>query len=122
MSKVLIKTDYNWADEADFPSFCIMTQEELTRAKEFVKEFFVNEQNDICVAVGTNEEINFSTYDCVFSGTVIKPLTDRETATITKFFGKQFGECSLLRVLENMQYTIAYNERCAKEDNNLEDE
>ena len=110
MSKLLIKTNYNWADEADFPSFCIMTEFQFEEAKTYVKAFFDNpEYAGIEVSVGTNEEIAFDRYEDVFGSIRPIQLTEAEANTIEKLLGERFGECTLEDVVENIGYIIEDN-------------
>lgn len=114
MEKVLVKTNYNWADEADFPSFCIVTKDELQKMKNFFKEFFDNG----CVSsvvVGTNEEIEFNSLSDVLYGMSVSELSSTEENTISKYFSSDYGECSLLRVYECAQ--DVYDELEDEDDN-----
>lgn len=108
MEYVLVKTNYNWADEADFPSFEIMTKEELHSAKELTRAYFDNEDcYDVLVGVGTNEEIEFNNYQDVFSGVSITVLTEEEAKIIKNKIGLSYGGCPLSCVIENIE--DAYN-------------
>lgn len=42
MSKVLVETDYNWADEISFPSWEVWDKEEYEKAKEDIKSYWEN--------------------------------------------------------------------------------
>lgn len=115
MEYVLVKTDYNWADEADFPSFVIMDKEELEKDRRLVSAYFKHEDSyAISVGVGTNEEIEFESYADVFGGADIESLSENEATIIKDKLGTSFGECTLKDIIYNIQ--DAYRELNHDED------
>jgi len=121
MAKVLVKTNYNWADEADFPSFCIMEDTKLESYRKAAKEYFDQEDYyEIEVGVGTNEGIIFNSYDDVFETWQfeVKTLNEQEYEIIKKFFGVSFGECNLNHVMEYVIEALDEVQEPEDKDNN----
>ena len=79
--KILVKTRYCWADEADFDGFEVMTRTELDKAKAMVKKFF-DKGRSYEFYVGTNEALDFSDCHDVFRGVKEIPLTEEEAQVI----------------------------------------
>ena len=105
MTNYLIKTCY-WADEADFPSFCLMSEKELDRAKALVKEFFTAGRH-MTISVGTNEEIDFDRCNDVFNMYYREiNLSETEYEVIYQLFGEVYGQCSFARIVENIEWRL----------------
>lgn len=98
---VLVKVNYNWADEADFPSFEIWEREKLAEAKKKVKKFFDNDCN-FQYYVGTNEDVEFFCYEDVFSDVETKTVSQEEYEVLRKFFGSGFGSPKLSDIIGKM--------------------
>ena len=108
--KILVKTHYNWADEADFDGFEVMTETELAKAKAVVKKFF-DEHGSYEFYVGTNEAIDFDDFDDIFGRHVkITPLTEAEAKVIEKLFDGKYGYPTLSRIAEALQEKMAEDE------------
>lgn len=105
MGKILVKTNYNWADEIDFPSWEVWDEKEFEEAKEKIKTYWENDGESFEVCVGTNEEIDFNDVDdCLkygIEGTT--PITDEEFSVLKKLFGGRGGNVTFSRVMEYIE-------------------
>lgn len=101
MKHLLIKTQYNWADEIDFPGWTIMTEEEFEDGKKQIKEYLKN-VGSFEIWVGTNEEIGFSSYEDIFGRNMkVLELSETDKEVIERLFGSSQGEITLDRILEH---------------------
>jgi hypothetical protein len=99
--KILVLTDYNWADECDFEGFCVMTQAELDKAKADVKKYF--EKNESFThSYGTNEDESFESYEQVFDNVEEKKISDEEAKVLEKLLEGRRGVC-LRDIIESME-------------------
>lgn len=108
MDKILVKTNYNWADEADFPSICVVDKKEYGKFKEDVRKtdnFYLE------IYVGTNEFIELSSFDDIFDGVEEIELTPDELSFFHRIFDNddEFGECTMIDIMETF-YDEVLNE------------
>jgi len=119
--KLLIKSCYNWADEADFPSWTILEEDKFEEIKKTLVDYFEHPASfEIIVGVGTNEDIEFNSAEAVLGGLAIHKLTDEEYNTLLKLFGHDYGECTLSRVYEYVQEAFNELDEVEIEDEDLE--
>jgi hypothetical protein len=96
-----IRSNYNWADEADFPGFSIMTKDQYEDAIETIEEYFKDEdKSELEVYVGTNEWIEFSSASDV--DVAYETLSKQEAETLVNRFGTDFGEINLNKIIKNI--------------------
>ena len=106
---VLVKTNYNWADEIDFPGWEIFEKEEFENIKKQIKEYWDNGGKKFNICVGTNEEIDFRNYDdCVGKYAVrsVTEITDEEAEVIKRVLGSGAGNVTLSCVIEHIEYQL----------------
>lgn len=110
MGLILVKTNYNWADEADFPSFETWSQEDLDARLAEAREHFDQGKPGFQVSVGTNQEIEFNDYQDITRGMQVVPISPEEFQVLVRLFGARYskttraawGEITLARVLERV--------------------
>lgn len=99
MSKyLLIETTYNWADEMDCPSFALMKKKEYNKIKSDIHDFYKDyPYEEVTVSVGTNEEIEFFSYEDIFGdwSVDITELNQKEYEFLVDTFGDDYGLCSI---------------------------
>lgn len=91
----LYKFEDNWAEEADFSGFAIMSDMEKERHQEGIKRAY---KNGGTICFGTNEDNEYDSYEEVCATFKFKEITEEEYLTIKKLFGKTFGELGPLDV------------------------
>lgn len=110
MKQYLVKTNYAWQGELELPSFCILDEDELAKAKEVVSNFF--ERTDVKeLVVDINEmQITFDYYKQVFGGYYFKAteLRPEEVEIIKTHFSTDYGTCSLRDVLKGVDDALWY--------------
>lgn len=87
MSKVLVTYNSNWADEMDISAFRIFDKPDWDAIEKFAKEY----KNEICVCIGTNEEVEFTDGNDWLSKMEVKVITDKDANIIEKHIGDSFG-------------------------------
>lgn len=93
---LIVRTEYNWADEMDFPGWEIMSERDLEDAKKKVKKYFDNGGAPFEICVGTNEEIEFESYDDVFGwGFEVEEISASDAEVINRVFGRRGGNITL---------------------------
>ena len=102
MAKLLIKSDYNWADEANFPSFSVIEEDEYDKAIDALTELERQNKIDSEIYVGSNEAIEFRSVSNVISGLEIIAITDEEADIIEKLFGLDYGGIPFTRVVDEI--------------------
>ena len=104
MAQILVKTEYNWADEIDFPGWEILDKEEFEADKKIVKEFFEKPgENGFEICVGTNEEIQFNCYDDVFGWIEKKEVSDADAEVIIRVIGQYSGKITISDPIERIK-------------------
>jgi len=83
--KLLVKYDSNWADEMDIEGFKVFTDEQWEdHQKAFQKRF--KEDKVYTYYVGTNEEIEYSSFKEFMRDFKVSEITDEEAAVLEKLF------------------------------------
>jgi len=86
---VIVEYDYNWADEADFNGFQIMSESRYKRLMDRIDEYFKSNKT-ITLSFGTNEDGDFS--KAAIKGGISKKYIPEEHANvIKKYIGGSFG-------------------------------
>lgn len=83
----LVKYDSNWADEMDIDGFDVFTDSKWEKYLKSFKDHF-DKGDEYSYGIGTNEEIEYSSYDEFVRDFKVTEITDEEAATIEKHFGK----------------------------------
>lgn len=101
MSKVIVFTDANYADEFDVQGFEIIEKDRWDRLLSIAEEYFNSENAEpLELYFGTNEMIYFEDFRDVQDFFNIKEITDEECQVIEKCFGKYYGICMFERVAD----------------------
>ncbi len=87
---LLIKFKANYADEFDVYGFEVMTLKEWSGFKEAVKQVFES-RDEVEIYFGTNEAIEFTSYDNVMSSFKVTEIDNYEARTFQKHFQGDFG-------------------------------
>lgn len=106
MSKILVKTSYNWADEIEFPSWEVWDKNELEDAKKIVRDYWDNGGKKFDICVGTNEEVDFRELDDCFGHWCYEgetTITESEAEVLNKLFSGAHGAIPFSRVVENIK-------------------
>ena len=98
MGYYLAKFDGNWADEMDIRGFCIINKDDkdvlVDRIKAYTEEF------EICI--GTNEDLYYDNGEEFLNDMSFKEISDSESETLSKLFGKSYAFDIFNRVLETI--------------------
>lgn len=86
--KLLVKFEGNWADEIDLEGGMIWDAAEF---KENMKLLKASKDWPKSLYVGTNEDIEYSSFSRVLSDLSWKPITDAEEAIIIRLIGTEYG-------------------------------
>lgn len=90
MTKMIIFTVENWADEFDYPIYSVTTKEKLeTLVKKLEENPF--SYGDYEFGFGTNEYFEFSSEEFINLLEKAKEISDEELATINKFTPNYLG-------------------------------
>jgi hypothetical protein len=85
--KLLVKSCVDYSDEFDCLEFAVMTQSDYDAwVKRATKAIAVEDE----FYFGTNEALQFSSFDELFSSLIITEITDEEFATLEKLFGPKY--------------------------------
>lgn len=85
MSKLFVKYNDNWADEMDITGFVIITKENWNAMKEEVRGF-LDKKMGWEYGVGTNEQIEYSSFEDWSRAFTVTELSDAEAATLIDVF------------------------------------
>lgn len=99
--KYVVDTSFNWADEMDVDSFCILTQSELDKYKKLFEE--VDDDETFNYYCGTNEDGEFTKNEVLDMLNKAKEITPEELETIKKFV--PYG-CRNSKVLSQIAYDL----------------
>ena len=85
MSKLFVKYNDNWADEMDITGFVIITKADWNEIREEVRGF-LDKKMGWEYGVGTNEQIEYSSFEDWSRAFTVTELTDAEAATLIDVF------------------------------------
>lgn len=85
--KLLVISDFNYADEFDVRGWAIKDQAKWQAHLAEVKAYF-DHGDELENYFGTNESIIWSSYDDYANGFTMRPITDDEADTIRRLFGR----------------------------------
>lgn len=110
MGKVIVHTEYNWADEISFESWEIWDENDLEQAKQKVIDYWANggKQFDICV--GSNEEVEFYDLDCCLGDwCYIKEelISESDAEVLERLFDGGYGKVQFSSVVERIERIIS---------------
>lgn len=83
---LLVKYSDNWADEMDISGFNVLAEDQWNAHLAIAKKVF-EENGSITYGVGTNEDVEFSSFKQYLSRFKVITITDEEAATLSKLFG-----------------------------------
>lgn len=81
----LVKYDSNWADEMDIDGFRLFTDEQWEEYQKDFKKLF-KEDRGYTYYVGTNEDIEYNSFDEFMSDLKVSEITDEEATVLKKLF------------------------------------
>jgi hypothetical protein len=81
----LVKYDSNWADEMDIDGFRVFTDKQWEKYQKDFKKLF-KEDRGYTYYVGTNEDIEYNSFDEFMSDLKVSEITDEEATVLKKFF------------------------------------
>lgn len=93
MKYLLIKLEYNWADEFDVTCLWITTEDIFEEWKEQLNKCNINE--DVDIYFGTNEWITFDSLYGILNSLVVAQISEEFYYTFNKLIGDEFGLISL---------------------------
>ena len=104
MKYVLVKTEYNWADEINLPGWEVMSKGDFEDCKKVIKDYWKNGGKKFDIYVGTNEGITFySESDCIpFDSDVIE-ITETDFEVVNRLFGSSSGKINFSRIVERIE-------------------
>jgi hypothetical protein len=86
MAKVLVKFYADYADEFDVKGFFITTQKKWDKHLEEVNTFFKDRTEPVEVYFGTNECIEYDSFEEYKECFTVTPITKEENEVLNKFF------------------------------------
>lgn len=89
MNYVLVKFNFDYADEFDLNGFYVTTSEEFTSDMEYLK---INFKPNIEKYFGTNESIIIESIKEIENAYSITSITEEEYNTLKKLFGKSYSK------------------------------
>jgi len=94
--KYLMLYSGNWNDEIDVDGFVVMEKNYVSYMKKYLRNF----NYTISVDIGFNETVDYDNGKDLLQEITFQSITDRETETISKFFGcsNDFGDNLLLSI------------------------
>lgn len=99
---ILVKLDYNWADEFDVKSLWVTTQDEYNAFLDKLSNFDINDSCEIYF--GTNECISFESYDELYNSLSERHVSKEFYDEFIKVVGSsEFGLISIRNILENFE-------------------
>lgn len=98
MSVILVKLDTNWADEMDIEGFALFEPDAWEEAKEEYKKAFKHEPCQT-LYVGTNEYIQYESYEDYMNDLTAIEITDEEAQVIEKYFTQEYSFFYRTRIL-----------------------
>lgn len=103
MTKVLIKSSMDYADEFDVHGFYVCDKEEFDFYTLCAKEYFENGGEEIECYFGTNEAVCIDSYDTWSWGLEIVDISDSDAEVLLRLFGKSgFGRDFIVEPAEKM--------------------
>lgn len=90
MKNYFIKLVADWADEMDVHGTIIMPEDELNKFKEYWRKWFEENDSFSCY-IGSNEELEFYSYEDMMDILEIHEINDIEMAVLKKFGLNSFG-------------------------------
>jgi hypothetical protein len=97
--KYLLIYSGNWSDEIDVDGFIIVDSEFVCYVRKFLKNF----NSSISVDIGFNETIEYENGNDLLQEISFEKITNKESETIEKFFGKSndFGSNLLMAIKQS---------------------
>lgn len=90
MSKLLIIGRNNWADEIDLAFFIVLDSDEWEELKKNTQKSF-KQNGSITIYIGTNEEIEFDSYDQWLRQFKVKEISEDEAKFLRTHFEQDWG-------------------------------
>lgn len=84
MSYLLITYNFDWADEFSVEGFGVYTVEQWNEVKQSIKQYIENGNYEF--SFGTNEYLEFSTFEDWEIGINTEPISDLEAESLIKLF------------------------------------
>lgn len=89
MRKLLVNFDSNWADEMDVEAFVVVSKKSWDKNMKMAKENWPD--NGVEVYIGTNEQLDFYSFEEFESCLKLTELKPVEVKTLEKLFDGAFG-------------------------------
>lgn len=86
----LIKYSSNWADEMDISGFSVKSEERYKKWRNAWKLLF-KEDGDYTFHIGTNEEVEYNSFEEFISDFKIKEISEEDAIVIKNHFGDTDG-------------------------------
>lgn len=97
MKYVLIEMDFCWADEFDVPVLWFTTEDKFTLWKERMSSLDISD--DVEIYYGTNEYINFESYEELINSLIIREVSEETYKEMTSFW-ESYGLIDLRTLAE----------------------